>query len=51
VIDVISVAIFAYQGVYAMALEYMILTLIALNGAMLWIASASQNQSRPLSRS
>jgi len=51
VIDVISVAIFAYQGVYAMALEYVILTLIALNGAMLWIASASQNQSRPLSRS
>lgn len=32
VIDVISVAIFAYQ-VYAMALEYVILTLIALNGS------------------
>ncbi|ELW8246156.1 nicotinamide riboside transporter PnuC [Yersinia enterocolitica] len=49
IIDVISVAIFAYQGVYAMALEYVILTLIALNGSWLWIKSAARNHSRPLS--
>ncbi|PVF12658.1 nicotinamide riboside transporter PnuC, partial [Yersinia pestis] len=49
VIDVISVAIFAYQGVYAMALEYAFLTLIALNGSWLWIKSAARNHSRPLS--
>jgi nicotinamide mononucleotide transporter len=48
IIDVISVAIFAYQGVYAMALEYVLLTLIALNGSWLWIKSAKQNGSRPL---
>jgi len=40
VIDVISVMIFARQGVYAMSLEYAILTLIALNGSWLWIKSA-----------
>ncbi|MCL2894696.1 nicotinamide riboside transporter PnuC [Brenneria tiliae] len=51
VIDVISVVIFAYQGVYAMAVEYAILTLIALNGSWLWIKSAGENRSRPLSRS
>ena len=46
VIDVISVWIFARQGVYAMALEYLILTLIALNGSWLWIKSARQPQTR-----
>ncbi|NIF20786.1 nicotinamide riboside transporter PnuC [Candidatus Pantoea multigeneris] len=49
VIDVISVMIFARQGVYAMALEYVILTLIALNGSRLWIASAREQGSRALS--
>ncbi|MCG8156852.1 nicotinamide riboside transporter PnuC [Brenneria goodwinii] len=49
VIDVISVVIFAYQGVYAMAVEYAILTLIALNGSWLWIKSARENHSAPLS--
>ncbi|CNJ21108.1 Nicotinamide riboside transporter pnuC [Yersinia aldovae ATCC 35236] len=49
VINVISVAIFTYQGVYAMALEYVLLTLIALNGSWLWIKSAARNHSRPLS--
>ncbi|WON76041.1 nicotinamide riboside transporter PnuC [Serratia sp. UGAL515B_01] len=49
VVDVISVVIFAYQGVYAMALEYVILTLIALNGSWLWVRSAARNHSRPLS--
>lgn len=44
VIDVISVVIFAYQGVYAMAVEYAILTLIALNGSWLWIKSAQENR-------
>ena len=39
-IDAISVMVFARQGVYAMSLEYAILTLIALNGAWLWIKSA-----------
>ncbi|AXW87390.1 nicotinamide riboside transporter PnuC [Lonsdalea britannica] len=50
VIDVISVVIFAYQGVYAMSLQYAILTLIALNGSWLWIKGARENQSRPLAR-
>ncbi|AXU95923.1 nicotinamide riboside transporter PnuC [Erwinia persicina] len=42
VINVISVMIFARQGVYAMALEYALLTLIALNGSWLWMKSARQ---------
>lgn len=49
VIDVISVMIFVRQGVYAMALEYAILTLIALNGSRLWIASARRQGSHALS--
>ena len=48
-IDVISVVIFALQGVYVMALEYVLLTAIALNGAWLWIKSARENGSQPLS--
>ncbi|WP_455815645.1 nicotinamide riboside transporter PnuC [Pseudomonas graminis] len=42
IINVISVMIFARQGVYAMALEYVVLTLIALNGSWLWMKSARQ---------
>ncbi|WLS77755.1 nicotinamide riboside transporter PnuC [Erwinia pyri] len=49
VINVISVMIFARQGVYAMSLEYAILTLIALNGCWLWIKSAREQGSRALS--
>lgn len=49
IIDVISVVIFALQGVYVMALEYVLLTAIALNGAWLWIKSARENGSQPLS--
>nr|WP_024967468.1 nicotinamide riboside transporter PnuC [Pantoea sp. IMH] len=49
IVNVISVMIFARQGVYAMALEYAILTLIALNGAWLWIKSARDRGSRALS--
>lgn len=42
IINVISVMIFARQGVYAMALEYALLTFIALNGSWLWMKSARQ---------
>ncbi|ACS84966.1 nicotinamide riboside transporter PnuC [Musicola paradisiaca] len=51
VIDVISVVIFACQGVYAMSIQYLVLTLIALNGSWLWIKSAREHDSRPLVRS
>lgn len=50
IIDLISIAIFIDQGVYFMAVEYAILTFIALNGSRLWINSAKENGSRPLSR-
>ncbi|CAK9884485.1 MAG: Nicotinamide riboside transporter PnuC [Candidatus Erwinia impunctatus] len=43
IINVISVMIFTRQGVYAMALEYTLLTLIALNGVRLWIKSAQKD--------
>ena len=46
----ISVVIFARQGVYAMSLEYMLLTVIALNGSRMWINSARERGSRALSR-
>ncbi|WNN45678.1 nicotinamide riboside transporter PnuC [Winslowiella toletana] len=49
IINVISVSIFARQGVYAMSLEYALLTLIALNGCWLWMRSARENGSRALS--
>ncbi|VEB94087.1 nicotinamide mononucleotide transport protein [Citrobacter koseri] len=44
IINVISVVIFALQGVYAMSLEYLILTFIALNGSRMWINSARANE-------
>lgn len=40
VINLISVGIFTLQGVYAMSIEYLILTVIALNGVRLWINKA-----------
>ncbi|EPF18499.1 Nicotinamide riboside transporter pnuC [Cedecea davisae] len=49
VINIISVVIFALQGVYAMSLEYLLLTFIALNGSRMWIKSARQYGSRALS--
>ncbi|MFU0919307.1 nicotinamide riboside transporter PnuC [Kluyvera sichuanensis] len=49
IINVISVAIFALQGVYAMALEYLILTFIALNGSRMWMNSARERGSCALS--
>ncbi len=39
IINVISVVIFALQGVYAMSLEYLLLTFIALNGSRMWITA------------
>ena len=48
IINVISVIIFALQGVYAMSLEYLILTFIALNGTRMWINSARERGSRAL---
>lgn len=49
IINVISVLIFARQGGYAMSLEYIILTLIALNGSRMWIKSAREHGSHALS--
>lgn len=49
VINVISVAIFTLQGVYAMSIEYLILTLIAINGVRLWSSKASENNQPPTS--
>lgn len=49
IINVISVAIFTLQGVYAMALEYLILTFIAINGSRMWMNSARERGSRALS--
>lgn len=50
IINVISIVIFFIQGVYAMSLEYLILLGIALNGSRLWIKSAKENGSSPVSR-
>ncbi|MEI6967319.1 nicotinamide riboside transporter PnuC, partial [Escherichia coli] len=49
IINVISVVIFALEGVYAMSLEYIILTFIALNGSRMWIKSARDRGSRAVS--
>ncbi|MEX5411077.1 nicotinamide riboside transporter PnuC [Atlantibacter hermannii] len=48
IINIISVVIFALQGVLAMSLEYLILTFIALNGSRMWIKSAREHGSRAL---
>lgn len=48
IVNVISVVIFALQGVWAMALEYLILTFIAINGSRMWIKSAHERGSRAL---
>ncbi|WP_407704061.1 nicotinamide riboside transporter PnuC [Zophobihabitans entericus] len=49
IINLISIVIFSLQGVYAMAIEYAILTFIALNGVKMWQKSAKENGSKPLS--
>jgi nicotinamide mononucleotide transporter len=48
-IDVISVVVYAIQGVYAMSLEYILLTAIAIMGSVAWIKSAKAHGSSPLS--
>ncbi|MCO6523682.1 MAG: nicotinamide riboside transporter PnuC [Candidatus Schmidhempelia sp.] len=48
IINVISVVIFALQGVYAMAIEYAILMFIAMNGTRIWAISAKKQRSHPL---
>lgn len=48
IIDVISVVIYAVQGVYAMSLEYVLLTAIALMGSYSWIKGAQRNGYTPL---
>lgn len=50
IINVISVVIFALQSVYAMSLEYLLLTFIALDGSRMWIKSARERGSHALSR-
>jgi len=47
-IDLISIVLFTIQGVYALALEYLLLTAIAVMGSMAWMASAKLNGSKPL---
>ncbi|SCB88334.1 nicotinamide riboside transporter PnuC [Kosakonia oryziphila] len=49
IINVISVVIFALQGVWAMSLEYLILTFIALNGSRMWMNSARERGSHAFS--
>ncbi|QSX33203.1 nicotinamide riboside transporter PnuC [Shewanella avicenniae] len=45
-VNIISVGVYAAQGVYAMAIEYTILLFIAGNGARSWMATAKLNGSR-----
>lgn len=48
-IDLISIILYSKQGVYFMALEYVLLTIIALNGSIAWIKSA-QNQNTGINK-
>lgn len=50
VINVISVGIYAAQGVYALSLEYAILLFIAANGTRAWMKTAKQNQEKQSSQ-
>ena len=43
-INLISIVLYAKQGVYFMALEYVLLTAIALNGTIGWIKAAKENK-------
>ncbi|WP_259048191.1 nicotinamide riboside transporter PnuC [Klebsiella sp. BIGb0407] len=49
IVNIISIVIFALQGVYAMSLEYLLLMFVAVNGWRMWSKSASQRGSRILS--
>ena len=44
VVNLISVGVYAAQGVYAMSLEYLILLFIAANGTRLWMIAARRAQ-------
>jgi nicotinamide mononucleotide transporter len=44
IINVLSIILYSMQGVYFMALEYFILTFIAVNGTVNWIRTAKQNK-------
>ncbi|WP_345852333.1 nicotinamide riboside transporter PnuC [Shewanella algae] len=46
-INVVSVGIYAAQGVYALSIEYIILLFIAANGTCQWMRTAKDNGSRP----
>ncbi|MGL4735144.1 MAG: nicotinamide riboside transporter PnuC [Enterovibrio sp.] len=43
VINIISVGIYAAQGVYALSIEYAILLFVAANGTRAWMQTAQQN--------
>lgn len=45
IVNIISVVIFALQGVYAMSLEYLLLMFIAVNGGRMWSKTAHQRGS------
>jgi len=47
-INVVSVGIYAAQGVYALSIEYIILLFIAANGTRQWMRTAKDNGSRPV---
>lgn len=51
IINVISIVIYAVQDVYAMLLEYVLLTAIALMGSCSWIKSVQRNGYTPLASS
>ncbi|PJG59287.1 nicotinamide riboside transporter PnuC [Aeromonas cavernicola] len=44
IINIISIGVYAAQGVYAMSLEYLILLFIAANGTRLWVLAAKRSQ-------
>lgn len=44
IINIISVGLYAAQGVYALSIQYAILLFVAANGARCWIAIANRNK-------
>ncbi|WP_260261102.1 nicotinamide riboside transporter PnuC [Vibrio intestinalis] len=48
VINIISVGVYATQGVMAMSVQYAILMFIAANGTREWARTAKQNRSEPM---
>jgi len=43
-VNVISVGVYAAQGVYALSIEYLILLFMAANGARAWTKIADKNK-------